>query len=162
MKTNVKTRLLGLLVLSALALAVVLETWTSVQAQSLLNSESVSGAVVVAWGYNGDGQTNVPTGLSNVVAIAAGDAHTVTLKQDGTVVAWGSSSAGQSTVPAGLSNVVAIAAGRNHTVALKQDGTVVAWGFNDYGQSTVPAGLSNVVAIAAGYAHTAVLEYYRR
>ena len=57
--------------------------------------------------------------MSGVVAIAAGQFHTVTLKQDGTVVAWGYNKEGQTTVPAGLSGVVAIAAGWKHTVALK-------------------------------------------
>jgi hypothetical protein len=31
-----------------------------------------SDGTVVAWGYNDDGETNVPAGLSNVVGIAAG------------------------------------------------------------------------------------------
>ena len=35
---------------------------------------------VVAWGYNDEGQTKVPAGLSGVVAIAAGGFHTVVLK----------------------------------------------------------------------------------
>ena len=61
----------------------------------------------------------MPTVLSGVVAIAAGQFHTVTLKQDGTVVAWGYNSDGQTKVPAGLSGVVAIAAGTYQTVALK-------------------------------------------
>ncbi|MEO7678350.1 MAG: hypothetical protein ABIV39_16455, partial [Verrucomicrobiota bacterium] len=55
---------------------------------------------------------------SGVVAIAAGDLHTVVLKNDGTVVAWGDNGAGQTTVPTGLSGVTAIAAGGDHTVAL--------------------------------------------
>ncbi len=38
------------------------------------------GGTVVAWGYNGNGQTTVPAGLSGVVAIAAGEYHTVALK----------------------------------------------------------------------------------
>ena len=42
---------------------------------------------VVAWGWNRDGQCNVPAGLKNVIAIAAGSHHTVALKDDGTVVA---------------------------------------------------------------------------
>ena len=50
--------------------------------------------------------------------IAAGQSHTVALKNDGTVVAWGSSYNGQTTVPAGLRGVTAIAAGGYHTVAL--------------------------------------------
>ena len=77
------------------------------------------GGTVVAWGDNGNGQTTVPAGLGGVVAIAAGEYHTVALKQDGTVVAWGKYSSGQTTVPAGLSGVVAIAAGQYHTVVLK-------------------------------------------
>jgi len=90
-----------------------------------------------------------PLGLSNIVAITAGAAHTVALRVDGTVVAWGSGSYGLTNVPAGLSNVVAVAAGEYHTVALRSDGTVVAWGDNTYSQLLVPQGLSNVVALAA-------------
>ena len=116
------------------------------------------GGTVVAWGHNGSGRTTVPAGLSGVVAIAAGESHTVALKQDGTVVAWGHSIFGETKVPAGLSGGVEIAAGWAHTVALKQDGTVVAWGYNGYGETKVPAGLSGVVAIAARGYHTVALK----
>ena len=44
---------------------------------------------VVGWGLNDDGQTTIPGGLSNAVAIAAGHAHSLALKTDGTVVGWG-------------------------------------------------------------------------
>ena len=64
------------------------------------------------------GQTTVPGGLSNVVAIAAGGYHSLALKSDGTVVGWGDNGYGQTTVPAGLSNVAAIAAGGYHSLAL--------------------------------------------
>ena len=73
------------------------------------------------------GQGDVPAGLSNVVAVAAGDFHGLALKADGTVVAWGNDDSGQCDVPVGLSNVMAIAAGAGHSVALKNDGTVVCW-----------------------------------
>ncbi|MCL5095995.1 MAG: RCC1 domain-containing protein [Candidatus Omnitrophica bacterium] len=43
---------------------------------------------VVAWGLNDYGQTNVPSGLSNVVAVAAGRTHSSALRSDGTVVGW--------------------------------------------------------------------------
>ena len=129
-----------------------------------ITTHTIAGTVV-AWGDNGgflglfgDGRCAVPVGLSGVVSIAAGERHTVALKQDGTVVAWGDNSNRQTTVPAGLSGVVAIAAGWGHTVALKQDGTAVAWGSNGSGQTTVPAGLSGVVAIAAGGLHTVALK----
>jgi len=118
---------------------------------------------VVAWGYNGEGQTNVPVvAQSGVTAIAAGSGHTVALKNDGTVVAWGKIYDGTNlvavTVPAGLVGVTAIAAGSSHTVALKNDGTVVAWGDNWGGQTNVPGGLRGVTGIAAGSGHTVALK----
>ena len=41
---------------------------------------------VVGWGRNKYGQTDIPSGLTNVKAIAAGNYHTVALKEDGSVV----------------------------------------------------------------------------
>ena len=73
------------------------------------------------------GQSVVPLGLSNVVAIAAGGEHCLALKSDGTVVAWGAGwtngptdpfGFGQSIVPPGLGGVVAIAAGTWQSLAL--------------------------------------------
>jgi hypothetical protein len=101
-----------------------------------------------AWGSDRYGETDVPPGLSNVLAIAAGVNHSMALKSDGTVVVWGDNQDGETNVPAGLSNVVSIAAGGAHCLALKNDGTVVAWGWNVDGQTDVPPGLRNVVAIA--------------
>jgi alpha-tubulin suppressor-like RCC1 family protein len=109
--------------------------------------------------------TNVPAGLSNVTAIAAGAGHALALKADGIVVAWGDDSYGQTNVPAGLSNVVAIAAGADHSLALTADGRLMSWGsyqptpsrfiyYSVYVPATnTPAGLSNVIAIAAGADH---------
>jgi hypothetical protein len=76
---------------------------------------------IVAWGYNGAGQCNVPAlpaGLT-YVEIAAGASHTVAGLSDGSVVAWGPNYQGQCNVPAlppGLT-YVEISAGGNHTVA---------------------------------------------
>ena len=47
---------------------------------------------VVAVGYNEDGQCDVSS-WTDIVAVSAGDSHTVGLKADGTVVAVGSNSA---------------------------------------------------------------------
>jgi len=108
---------------------------------------------VVGWGDNGQGQTDVPSGLSNVVAIAAGDGHSLALTAEGRVVAWGSFWWGRETdPPSGLSNVVAIAAGLDYSLALTAEGQVVQWPDN-----AVPSGLSNVVAIAAGKYHSLAL-----
>lgn len=147
---------------------------------------------VWGWGNNlfgqlGDG-TPIPgfkppvsvTGLSGVVAIAAGYSYTVALKGDGTVWSWGYNVAGQlgdgtttnRPTPAqvgGLNGVVAIAAGGYRTVALKADGTVWAWGSNSNGQvgdgttttRLAPvklSGLNDVVVIAAGFDHTVAVK----
>jgi alpha-tubulin suppressor-like RCC1 family protein len=65
----------------------------------------------VAWGNNDRKQCNVPTGLTDVIAISAGNAHSLALKADGTVEAWGANTMWQCEVPEGLSNIVAISAG---------------------------------------------------
>jgi len=113
-----------------------------------------SDGTVVGWGdITGEGVATPPAGLSNVVAIATGNAHSLALKSDGTVVGWGDDQYGQATPPAGLSDVVAISAGQVHSLALRSDGTVVGWGDDELGQATPPAGLSNVVAISAGISY---------
>lgn len=116
------------------------------------------GGTVVVWGSNWLGELTVPTGLSGVTAISAGNSHNLALKSDGTVVAWGSNEYEQLRVPAGLSGVTAISAGGSHSLALKSDGTVVAWGMKRAGQTTVPAGLSGVTAISAGGVHSLALK----
>jgi alpha-tubulin suppressor-like RCC1 family protein len=113
---------------------------------------------VVAWGYNGNNQCNVPQNLTGVVKVAAGGYHTVALKSDGTVVAWGNNSYDQTNVPQDLTGVVQVEAGYYHTVALKHDGTVVAWGANGSGQTNVPQDLTGVEFLAAGGAHTVALK----
>jgi alpha-tubulin suppressor-like RCC1 family protein len=150
---------------------------------------------VWTWGSNSNGQlgngttgtdSSTPAQVSNltgIIAIAAGFAHTVALKNDGTVLAWGSNSNGQlgngtttdSSTPVQVSNltgITAIAAGFAHTVALKNDGTVWAWGSNSNGQlgngtmgtgtdSSTPVqviGLAGMIAVAAGQSHSVALR----
>ena len=78
--------------------------------------------------YDGTAKTYAASQMSH---IAAGSAHSLAIKADGTVVAWGSNSDGQTNVPANLSGVIQVAAGFYHSVALKADGSLVGWGKND-------------------------------
>jgi hypothetical protein len=114
-------------------------------------AEGAAGTVI-AWGDNSQGQTNVPAGLTNVIAIAAGDAFSLALREDGTVAAWGHNGHGILNLPLGLNNVVAISAGANHALALRIDGTVVGWG------AVTPPALTDVVAISAGGGHGLALR----
>ena len=113
---------------------------------------------VIAWGANEFGQAQVPTGLSNSVAVAAGGFHSLALRHDGTVVSWGDRIQARNTVPRDLADVVSIAAGGWHSLALTCEGQVTAWGYNWAGQATVPADLGKVVAIAAGGDHSLALR----
>jgi len=115
-------------------------------------------STVVAWGQNDYGETNVPAGLTNVVAAAAGYTYSLAIRNDGTVTGWGSNSANPPGVPPGLSGVIAISAGASHKLALRNNGTIIGWGLDDYGQSKAPAGLGNVVAVGAGGLHSIALK----
>ena len=98
-----------------------LNSWEIMSANEILAATyGVGGAagMVVAWGSNSSGQTNVPAGLTNVVAIAAGSFFSMALRANGTVVVWGSSSFGLTNVPAHLTNVIAIAAGGSSCLAV--------------------------------------------
>ncbi len=116
--------------------------------------------MVVAWGDNAYGECDVPAGLTNATAVAAGWDFSLALRNDGTVLAWGDNSHDETNVPAGLSNVTAIAAGQYHGLALLANGAVTNWGYyasNDYYFYSVtnsayvsPPPSSNVVAIVAG------------
>jgi len=108
---------------------------------------------VAAWGWNLSGQTDVPSGLTDVVAIAASIDHSVALRTDGTVAVWGANGSSAIQPPSGISEVVAIAAGFDSCLALRSDGSLVAWGSNQHGQTNIPANLSHVVSITSGSLH---------
>ncbi len=154
---------------------------------------------VWAWGYNdtaqlGDGtEISQPTpvqvgasvlGFNNIIAISAGDNHSLALKADGSVWIWGSNEYGQigngsasstnQLVPVQnttLANITQIAAGVFHNLALTKSGTVFVWGDNLNGQvgngaaggvQTTPvqnATLANVIEIeTAGFTNYARLR----
>jgi alpha-tubulin suppressor-like RCC1 family protein len=124
--------------------------------------------------------------LTGVVSIAAGEAHSLAVKSDGTVWAWGNNQNGQlgsgttgnfSAVPVqvvgpsgigNLTGVVAAAAGSLHSLALKSDGTLWAWGQGGNGalgnggvaDTSVPVevSLTKIRSVAAGHAHSLALK----
>ncbi|HEY4427319.1 MAG TPA: hypothetical protein VGN08_03870 [Solirubrobacteraceae bacterium] len=149
-----------------------------------------------AWGELGNGTSGngsegaaslVPipvSGLSGVVAVAAGGGDDVALLGNGTVVGWGENKYGvlgdgtrelkdRPTRIGGLSGVKAVALGGNgslgaHLLALLNNGTVLALGDNVAGQlgdgtltsSSVPVQvrrLSGVTAISASFSHSLAL-----
>jgi hypothetical protein len=117
-----------------------------------------SDATVRAWGYNFDGQCDVPPPNADFVAVAAGYRHSLGLKSDGSISAWGDNGMLQCDVPAPNADFVAVAAGHEHSLGVKSDGSVVAWGPNFYGELDVPAPNTGFVAVAAGYEHSLGLK----
>jgi alpha-tubulin suppressor-like RCC1 family protein len=130
-----------------------------------------SDGTVVAWGFNDDGElgngntagSTEPVAVDRsgalagktVIAIAAGQYHTLALCSDGTLCAWGYNKSGQCGVPPpagqpfpvaldsagslGGRRISQIAAGSMHSVARAEDGSVHAWGSNSHGQLAQPA-----------------------
>jgi len=117
-----------------------------------------TGGRAKAWGDNSFGQTNVPAGLTNVVAVTSSAYDAVALKNDGTIAAWGFNYYGLDNVPTNVTNVIAVASGFHHSLALRADGTLVAWGANDFGQLNGVSNVNNVAGIAAGAYHSIVVK----
>ncbi len=93
---------------------------------------------------------------ARIVAVSAGEAHTVGLRSDGTVVAVGDNHRGQCDV-SDWSDIAAVSAGFAHTVGLRPDGTVVAVGSNEYGQCDV-SDWTDIVEVSAGWHNTVGLR----
>ncbi len=156
--------------------------------------------IVYAWGANDAGQLGrgnqtpfqadplyvqvsdkVP--LEGVIAIAAGEAHSLALMSDGRMFAWGSNDLSYKAInpelPAGAypyairspmqGDAKAIACGRSHNIALTGDGSVHTWGGNEAGQAgqgfgsatTKPTRVDNfdviATAVTAGFDHSAAI-----
>lgn len=159
---------------------------------------------VWTWGWNNCGQLGIgsdshcasdytrrstpqPVSLNDVVAVDAGQLHTVVLRSNGTVWGWGRNLGGTlglgttSNNPTNtpvqahnISGAIAVAAGTDFSIALTSDGTVWGWGSNTEGtiaqptsgQNMVPyktlpiriGNLSNIVAIGANGFSAAALR----
>lgn len=105
---------------------------------------------VRAWGSNGSGQCNVPSGLQGVREIAAAGDYSLALGSSGQVFGWGSNFNGCASVPADVVGAIAISAGDRHAGAILSTGVIRCWGRNDFGQLNVPSGLAGVAALACG------------
>jgi alpha-tubulin suppressor-like RCC1 family protein len=146
-----------------------------------------------AMGYNNMGQlgdgiiqngykTNQPEQIvaSNVTATAAGNSHSLFLKNDGSLWGMGWNMYGQlgaafptrTPVQIVASNVTAIAAGADHSLFIKNDGSLWAMGDNYFGQlgdgtsnggnysTNVPEQIvaGGVIAVSAGSHHSLFLK----
>ncbi|KDO20430.1 hypothetical protein SPRG_14368 [Saprolegnia parasitica CBS 223.65] len=101
---------------------------------------------VYAWGGNKHGQlglghlqvasapTRVPVSQRRVVAIAAGDAHTVALLETGAIYGWGHSMGRLPQKVSPPTRFVAVGAGSCFSVALSAGGTLFAWGQGTHGE----------------------------
>lgn len=107
--------------------------------------------------------------LEKITQIAAGEVHSLALKEDGTVWSWGNNLSGQ--VGAGgfvvqspvqpLAQLgekyAAIAAGWAHSMAITREGTLRVWGDNQYGQRGMN-GFTEVSQVAGGQGHVVALR----
>ena len=117
--------------------------------------------------------------LSGITSVAAGQSHSLFLKNDGIVWACGNNQSGQlgngtnasslQCYSSSISNVAAIAAGHWHSLFIKNDATAWACGDNSEGslgdgtqtQNSTPAKvntLSGITKIAAGYKSSSFLK----
>lgn len=145
---------------------------------------------VRCWGSNADDQLGdgtavgnrlVPSadlpGLSDAVAVAAGDEHSCALRASGAIACWGDNWNGQlgdgttddratPTAVPGLTDVAALSVGASFTCAVVRGGGSRCWGSDDSGQigaeatsatTTTPVpvpGVGGAVGIASGAEHT--------
>lgn len=129
--------------------------WYTVQASNAFGTYtspllSLTVRQVVAWGDNTYNKTNVPTSLTNAIAVSGGNYYNMSaLRDDGSVLMWGFN--GTSNAPLGGTNIVEISSAYGTSTSsllfgLRTNGTV----WSTLGPSTYSnavANLSNIVAM---------------
>ena len=97
----------------------------------------------------------LPTNLTNTLSIAAGELHSVAVREDGGLEYWGYAWV---SLPTDLTNLVSVSAGYAHTLVLRDNGTLTAWGQTNAYANSVPTNNYGIKSVAAGtYHNVAVL-----
>ena len=158
-----------------------------------------SSGEVSCWGDNwrgelGDGRAGIEfdsgvpvkvSGVSDAVALAAGDFSTCAVRESGGVSCWGTNAYGDlgtgqgnelpfSATPLnvfGVNDVISASTGGSYTCALHEGGNISCWGVNNFGQlgtssvetpfSTLPIAIRHIddaTRIAAGSGHVCVIR----
>src|SRR5437762_3337658 len=63
--------------------------------QFVLPVDRTFSANVVGWGFDDAGQIDVPTNLTDAIAVAAGLKHSLAVRSTGLVIGWGDNSSSQ-------------------------------------------------------------------
>lgn len=143
-------------------------TAASVAAGNTFSVAMQQNGLVYIWGYGNEQYPRLVQGISDAVAIAAGDYDALVLSADGTVWQWAADRGTPSKV-AGLGSIASIAAGGAHFLALSFSGEVWSWGSNSFGQLGIGTteskrtpvkinGLVSIDAISAGYSHSLAIS----
>jgi alpha-tubulin suppressor-like RCC1 family protein len=126
--------------------------------------------------------TLVTGGISDWVAVSAGDLHTCAVRKNGQVYCWGYNAYGQlgdgttsnraipTLVSGGFTDWIEVSSGGFHTCARRINGQLYCWGYNNYGQlgngtltnQTVPAlvagGFTDWVTVTTGLYHACAVR----
>jgi alpha-tubulin suppressor-like RCC1 family protein len=115
-------------------------------------------------------------GLTGVVSISAGGAHTCAVMNTGGIQCWGENSAGElgdgttterlsPVLVTGIGQAKSVSAGQDHTCAILSGGTIECWGDNALGAlgdgttasrslAAPVTGISNATSVSAGFSFT--------